>query len=80
TGVTNTLDINVVAIADAPTITINVGDLVKRDAIDPNHHLATSAINNTNTENEAVAANLGLDNAVPKINTHAGVVLGVNTD
>ncbi|WP_268206902.1 tandem-95 repeat protein [Vibrio alginolyticus] len=80
TGVTNTLDINVVAIADPPTITINVGDLVKRDAIDPNHHLATSAINNTNTENEAVAANLGLDNAVPKINTHAGVVLGVNTD
>ncbi|WP_285460320.1 tandem-95 repeat protein [Vibrio sp. D421a] len=80
TGVTNTLDINVVAIADAPTITINVGDLVKRDAIDPNHHLATSAINNTNIENEAVAANLGLDNAVPKINTHAGVVLGVNTD
>ncbi|HHX8285875.1 TPA: tandem-95 repeat protein [Vibrio diabolicus] len=80
TGVANTLDINVVAIADAPAITINVGELVKRDAVDPNHHLATSAINNTNTENEAVAANLGLDNAVPKINTHAGVVLGVNTD
>ncbi|MFH4535879.1 tandem-95 repeat protein [Vibrio diabolicus] len=80
TGVTNTLDINVAAVADAPAITINVGELVKRDAVDPNHHLATSAINNTNTENEAVAANLGLDNAVPKINTHAGVVLGVNTD
>ncbi|WP_253658466.1 MULTISPECIES: tandem-95 repeat protein [unclassified Vibrio] len=51
TGATNTLDINVVAVADAPAITINVGELVKRDAVDPNHNLATSAIDKTPTEN-----------------------------
>ncbi|MCG6346438.1 cadherin-like domain-containing protein, partial [Vibrio fluvialis] len=74
TGATNTLDINVVAVADAPAITINVGELVKRDAVDPNHNLATSAIDKTPTENELVAADLGLDDVVQKNHSYAGVM------
>ncbi|MCA2414226.1 tandem-95 repeat protein [Vibrio chemaguriensis] len=80
TGATNTLDINVVAVADAPAITINVGELVKRDAVDPNHNLATSAIDKTLTENELVAADLGLDDVVQKNHSYAGVMLGDNND
>ncbi|GEM_PF-1406932 len=80
TGATNTLDINVVAVADAPAITINVGELVKRDAVDPNHNLATSAIDKTPTENELVAADLGLDDVVQKNHSYAGVMLGDNND
>ncbi|HHF2875272.1 TPA: tandem-95 repeat protein [Vibrio diabolicus] len=80
TGATNTLDINVVAVADAPAITINVGELVKRDAVDPNHNLATSAIDKTPTENELVAADLGLDDVVQKNHSYAGVMLGNNND
>ncbi|WP_274612045.1 tandem-95 repeat protein, partial [Vibrio diabolicus] len=80
TGATNTLDINVVAVADAPAITINVGELVKRDAVDPNHNLTTSAIDKTPTENELVAANLGLDDVVQKNHSYAGVMLGDNND
>ncbi|HHX8631416.1 TPA: tandem-95 repeat protein [Vibrio diabolicus] len=80
TGATNTLDINVVAVADAPAITINVGELVKRDAVDPNHNLATSAIDKTPTENELVAADLGLDDVVQKDHSYAGVMLGDNND
>ncbi|HHF0509603.1 TPA: tandem-95 repeat protein [Vibrio antiquarius] len=80
TGATNTLDINVVAVADAPAITINVGELVKRDAVDPNHNLATSAIDKTPTENELVAADLGLDDVVQKNHSYAGVILGDNND
>ncbi|QIR97678.1 tandem-95 repeat protein [Vibrio diabolicus] len=80
TGATNTLDINVVAVADAPAITINVGELVKRDAVDPNHNLATSAIDKTPTENELVAADLGLDDVVQKNHSYAGVMVGDNND
>ncbi|MGU3793883.1 tandem-95 repeat protein [Vibrio diabolicus] len=80
TGATNTLDINVVAVADAPAITINVGELVKRDAVDPNHNLATSAIDKTPTENELVAADLGLNDVVQKNHSYAGVMLGDNND
>ncbi|KAB0317053.1 tandem-95 repeat protein [Vibrio diabolicus] len=80
TGATNTLDINVVAVADAPAITINVGELVKRDAVDPNHNLATSAIDKTPTENELVAADLGLDDVEQKNHSYAGVMLGDNND
>ncbi|MCS0455510.1 tandem-95 repeat protein [Vibrio diabolicus] len=80
TGATNTLDINVVAVADAPAITINVGELVKRDAVDPNHNLATSAIDKIPTENELVAADLGLDDVVQKNHSYAGVMLGDNND
>ncbi|HHF3205315.1 TPA: tandem-95 repeat protein [Vibrio diabolicus] len=80
TGATNTLDINVVAVADAPAITINAGELVKRDAVDPNHNLATSAINKTPTENELVAADLGLNDVVQKNHSYAGVMLGDNND
>ncbi|AVH26035.1 tandem-95 repeat protein [Vibrio diabolicus] len=80
TGATNTLDINVVAVADAPAITINVGELVKRDAVDPNHNLATSAIDKTPTENQLVAADLGLDDVVQKNHSYAGVMLGDNND
>ncbi|WP_440873485.1 tandem-95 repeat protein [Vibrio diabolicus] len=80
TGATNTLDINVVAVADAPAITINVGELVKRYAVDPNHNLATSAIDKTPTENELVAADLGLDDVVQKNHSYAGVMLGDNND
>ncbi|MDV5034243.1 tandem-95 repeat protein [Vibrio diabolicus] len=80
TGATNTLDINVVAVADAPAITINVGELVKRDAVDPNHNLATSAIDKTPTGNELVAADLGLDDVVQKNHSYAGVMLGDNND
>ncbi|MCZ0923643.1 tandem-95 repeat protein [Vibrio diabolicus] len=80
TGATNTLDINVVAVADAPAITINVGELVKRDAVDPNHNLATSAIDKRPTENELVAADLGLDDVVQKNHSYAGVMLGDNND
>nr|WP_282149498.1 tandem-95 repeat protein [Vibrio diabolicus] len=80
TGATNTLDINVVAVADAPAITINVGELVKRDAVDPNHNLATSAIDKTPIENELVAADLGLDDVVQKNHSYAGVMLGDNND
>ncbi|MFM2602284.1 tandem-95 repeat protein [Vibrio diabolicus] len=80
TGATNMLDINVVAVADAPAITINVGELVKRDAVDPNHNLATSAIDKTPTENELVAADLGLDDVEPKNHSYAGVMLGDNND
>ncbi|MGY5838893.1 tandem-95 repeat protein [Vibrio chemaguriensis] len=80
TGATNTLDINVVAVADAPAIMINVGELVKRDAVDPNHNLATSAIDKTPTENELVAADLGLDDVEQKNHSYAGVMLGDNND
>ncbi|MCQ9052581.1 tandem-95 repeat protein [Vibrio diabolicus] len=80
TGATNTLDINVVAVADAPAITINVGELVKRDAVGPNHNLATSAIDKTPTENELVAVDLGLDDVVQKNHSYAGVMLGDNND
>ncbi|MFH4829552.1 tandem-95 repeat protein [Vibrio diabolicus] len=80
TGATNTLDINVVAVADAPAITINVGELVKRDAVDPNNNLTTSAIDKTPTENELVAADLGLDDVVQKNHSYAGVMLGDNND
>ncbi|WP_203342411.1 tandem-95 repeat protein [Vibrio diabolicus] len=80
TGATNTLDINVVAVADAPAIKINVGELVKRDAVDPNHNLATSAIDKTPTENELVAADLGLDDVEQKNHSYAGVMLGDNND
>ncbi|WP_330943766.1 tandem-95 repeat protein [Vibrio diabolicus] len=80
TGATNTLDINVVAVADAPAITINVGELVKRDAVDPSHNLATSAIDKTPTENELVAADLGLDDVVQKNHSYAGVMVGDNND
>ncbi|MGU3844957.1 hypothetical protein ACVZHT_25570, partial [Vibrio diabolicus] len=53
---------------------------VKRDAVDPNHNLATSAIDKTPTENELVAADLGLDDVVQKNHSYAGVMLGDNND
>ncbi|KIP69840.1 hypothetical protein SN11_17985 [Vibrio harveyi] len=80
TGATETLDIEVVAVADAPKVTISVGDISKNDAVDSNHSLVTSAIDNTKPQNASVAAGLGLDSVYQEDNPPANVMLGNNND
>ncbi|WP_260870000.1 tandem-95 repeat protein [Vibrio jasicida] len=80
TGATEILDIEVVAVADAPKVTISVGDISKNDAVDSNHSLVTSAIDNTKPQNASVAAGLGLDSVYQEDNPPANVMLGNNND
>ncbi|WP_104047700.1 tandem-95 repeat protein [Vibrio jasicida] len=80
TGATETLDIEVVAVADAPKVTISVGDISKNDAVDSNHSLVTSAIDSTKPQNASVAAGLGLDSVYQEDNPPANVMLGNNND
>ncbi|MGR5136700.1 tandem-95 repeat protein [Vibrio jasicida] len=80
TGATETLDIEVVAVADAPKVTISIGDISKNDAVDSNHSLVTSAIDSTKPQNASVAAGLGLDSVYQEDNPPANVMLGNNND
>nr|WP_219812003.1 tandem-95 repeat protein [Vibrio jasicida] len=80
TGATEILDIEVVAVADAPKVTISVGDISKNDAVDSNHSLVTSAIDSTKPQNASVAAGLGLDSVYQEDNPPANVMLGNNND
>ncbi|WP_104023885.1 tandem-95 repeat protein [Vibrio hyugaensis] len=80
TGATESLDIDVVAVADAPKVKISVGDFSKTDAVDSNHGLATSATSNTKVQNASIAGALGLDGVVQADNPVANVMLGDNND
>ncbi|PNM43583.1 tandem-95 repeat protein [Vibrio harveyi] len=80
TGATETLDIDVVAVADKPTISISVGDMSKTDAVESNHSLVTSATNNTPAQNKVIADAIGLDGVQQGVNPVANVALGSNND
>ncbi|WP_045464224.1 tandem-95 repeat protein [Vibrio hyugaensis] len=80
TGATESLDIDVVAVADAPKVKISVGDFSKTDTVDSNHGLATSATSNTKVQNASIAGALGLDGVVQADNPVANVMLGDNND
>ncbi|MCV3262955.1 cadherin-like domain-containing protein [Vibrio harveyi] len=80
TGATETLDIDVVAVADKPTISISVGDMSKTDAVESNHGLVTSATNNTLAQNQIIADAIGLDGVQQRVNPVANVALGSNND
>ncbi|WP_274876866.1 Ig-like domain-containing protein [Vibrio harveyi] len=80
TGATETLDIDVVAVADKPTISISVGDMSKTDAVESNHSLVTSATNNTPAQNKVIADAIGLDGVQQGVNPFANVALGSNND
>ncbi|WP_187992283.1 tandem-95 repeat protein [Vibrio harveyi] len=80
TGATETLDIDVVAVADKPTISISVGDMSKTDAVESNHSLVTSATNNTSAQNKVIADAIGLDGVQQGANPVANVALGSNND
>ncbi|MHA7586557.1 Ig-like domain-containing protein [Vibrio harveyi] len=80
TGATETLDIDVVAVADKPTISISLGDMSKTDAVESNHSLVTSATNNTPAQNKVIADAIGLDGVQQGVNPVANVALGSNND
>ncbi|WP_409932496.1 cadherin domain-containing protein, partial [Vibrio harveyi] len=80
TGATETLDIDVVAVADKPTISISVGDMSKTDAVESNHSLVTSVTNNTPAQNKVIADAIGLDGVQQGVNPVANVALGSNND
>ncbi|WP_404969789.1 tandem-95 repeat protein [Vibrio campbellii] len=79
-GQESALTIDVTPDADAPTVTITVGELSKRDAVDSNHGLITSTIDNTPVQNESIATGLGLDSVYQEDNPPANVMLGNNND
>ncbi|MCC4221981.1 Ig-like domain-containing protein [Vibrio campbellii] len=79
-GQESALTIDVTPDADAPTVTITVGELSKRDAVDSNHGLITSNIDNTPLQNESIATGLGLDSVYQEDNPPANVMLGNNND
>ncbi|WP_420907069.1 Calx-beta domain-containing protein [Vibrio owensii] len=80
TGATETLDIEVVAVADAPKVTISVGELSKTDAVDSNHASVSTVTENTSAQNDVIASGLGLDSVYQKDNPPANVSLGDNND
>ncbi|MGI9917915.1 tandem-95 repeat protein, partial [Vibrio owensii] len=80
TGATETLDIEVVAVADAPKVTISVGELSKTDAVDSNHASVSTVTENTSAQNDVIASGLGLDSVYQKDNPPANVSLGNNND
>ncbi|MFN1514750.1 tandem-95 repeat protein [Vibrio owensii] len=80
TGATDTLDIEVVAVADAPKVTISVGELFKTDAVDSNHASVSNVTENTSAQNDVIASGLGLDSVYQEDNPPANVSLGDNND
>ncbi|CAH1521365.1 VWFA domain-containing protein [Vibrio owensii] len=80
TGATETLDIEVVAVADAPKVTISVGELSKTDAVDSNHASVSNVTENTSAQNDVIASGLGLDSVYQEDNPLANVSLGNNND
>ncbi|WP_061008599.1 tandem-95 repeat protein [Vibrio sp. CUB2] len=80
TGATETLDIEVVAVADAPKVTISVGELSKTDAVDSNHASVSDVTENTSAQNDVIASGLGLDSVYQEDNPSANVSLGNNND
>ncbi|AYO15175.1 tandem-95 repeat protein [Vibrio owensii] len=80
TGATETLDIEVVAVADAPKVTISVGELSKTDAVDSNHASVSNVTENTSAQNDVIASGLGLDSVYQEDNPPANVSLGNNND
>ncbi|WP_045481075.1 tandem-95 repeat protein [Vibrio owensii] len=80
TGATETLDIEVVAVADAPKVTISVGELSKTDAVDSNHASVSTVTENTSAQNDVIASGLGLDSVYQEDNPSANVSLGNNND
>ncbi|EGA69635.1 putative RTX toxin, partial [Vibrio sinaloensis DSM 21326] len=65
TGASETLDINVTPDADAPTVSISIGDMVTRDAVVTNHSDVIAATSNSAEENTALALEMGLDDSKP---------------
>ncbi|CAH1519954.1 hypothetical protein THZG08_10230 [Vibrio owensii] len=80
TGATETLDIEVVAVADAPKVTISVGEPSKTDAVDSNHASVSNVTENSSAQNDVIASGLGLDSVYQEDNPSANVSLGNNND
>ncbi|WP_043887339.1 Calx-beta domain-containing protein, partial [Vibrio sp. 16] len=65
TGATESLDIDVIAVADAPTVKITLGEMVKADATSVHHADVIAAVGKTQAENNDLAIEMGLDNSLP---------------
>ncbi|MGR5391649.1 Calx-beta domain-containing protein [Vibrio crassostreae] len=65
TGATENLDIEVIAVADAPIVKITLGDMVKLNAISSHHADVIAAVGNNQVENTDLAIEIGLDNSLP---------------
>ncbi|MGX1924930.1 Calx-beta domain-containing protein [Vibrio sp. NH-7] len=65
TGATESLDIDVIAVADAPTVKITLGEMVKSDATSVHHADVIAAVGKTQAENNDLAVEMGLDNSLP---------------
>ncbi|WP_394143922.1 VWA domain-containing protein, partial [Vibrio atypicus] len=67
TSETQTVVVDVTPVADAPTVTITLGEMVKSDATSIHHTDVIAAVGKTQTENNDLALEMGLDNSLPSL-------------